>query len=71
MGLPVELIDALNISSADALDKSLNIVKTVFDKAKIEVSAQTLKGFQPGAGNTATKDYMSNLALRKAMKLPA
>ena len=70
MGLPVELLDALEMSSAEALDKSLNIVKTVFDKAKIEVSTQTLKGFQPGAGDLPTKDYVGDLALRKAMKLP-
>ena len=29
MGLPVELLDALNISSSEALEKSLNTVKAV------------------------------------------
>lgn len=31
MGLPVELLDALNISSSEALEKSLNTVKAVLE----------------------------------------
>lgn len=32
MGLPVELLDALNVSSPEALDRSLKAVKAAFDK---------------------------------------
>ena len=35
-GLPVELVDALNVSSPEALEKALSIVKTVMDKHKAD-----------------------------------
>ena len=47
-GLPVELVDALNVSSNEALEKALSIVKTVLDKYK---SVERLWGFLDKKGS--------------------
>ncbi|MCQ4735880.1 hypothetical protein, partial [Anaerotruncus colihominis] len=44
MGLPVELVDILNVSSLEALEKALSIVKTVMDKQKAEARPIKFKG---------------------------
>lgn len=72
MGLPAELVDALNVSSPEALDKALTIVKTAFDKHKSEASAPLIiSGATPVA--TATKApggaAGNDATLRKAMGL--
>lgn len=73
MDLPIELLDALNISSQEALEKSLTTIKNVFEKHKAK--PPVFRGFQPGAGIPLSKIphdelYGGEQGLRKAMQLP-
>ena len=47
MGLPAELVDALNVSSPEALEKALSTVKTVLDKYKSEARPMKFSGAKP------------------------
>lgn len=70
MGLPAELVDALNVSSPDALEKALNTVKTVFDNIKAEARPIKIRGARPAESLTGTPDGSNDAAFRKAMGLP-
>ncbi|MEY8313235.1 hypothetical protein AALA61_14935 [Oscillospiraceae bacterium 42-9] len=68
MGLPAELFDALNVSSSEALEKSLTTIKAVFEKYKSE--PPKFVGFQPGASMHPSRELLEEGDLRKAMRLP-
>ena len=64
-GLPVELVDALNVSSPEAL----SIVKTVMDKHKAEARPIKISGAKPAESLSHAKNT-GDSSLRKAMGLP-
>lgn len=68
-GLPVELVDALNVSSPEALEKALSIVKTVMDKHKAEARPIKISGAKPAESLSHEKNT-GDSSLRKAMGLP-
>lgn len=68
-GLPVELVDALNVSSPEALEKALSIVKTVMDKHKAEARPIKFSGAKPAESLSRTQQT-GDSSLRKAMGLP-
>lgn len=68
-GLPVELVDALNVSSPEALEKALSIVKTVMDKHKAEARPIKISGAKL-AENLSHAKNTGDSSLRKAMGLP-
>ena len=68
-GLPVELVDALNVSSPEALEKALSIVKTVMDKHKAEARPIKISGAKPAESLFHAKNA-GDSSLRKAMGLP-
>lgn len=69
-GLPVELLDALNVSSPEAMEKSLNTVKAVIDKIKAEASKPfTIHGAKPAEAGRSPQ-MGGDSQLRKAMGLP-
>ena len=70
MGLPVELLDALNVSSKEAMEKSLTTVKAVLDKRK--AAPPKFVGLQPGVATAMPRKVMAagNLEIRQAMRLP-
>ena len=68
-GLPVELVDALNVSSPEALEKALSTVKTVLDKYKSEARPIKISGTKPAESLCRAKDTGDG-SLRKAMGLP-
>lgn len=71
MGLPVELLDALNISSPEALEKSLNTVKAVLEKTKSEATPVKFHGMHPATPDRPkTNSSLNETDLRKAMGLP-
>ena len=66
--LPVELLDALNVSSPEAMDKGITTLKDVFDKIKGEAPPRKFYGTKPAeAGRSPQMD--GNSQLRKAMGL--
>lgn len=67
MGLPAELLDALNLSSQEAMEKALTTVKTVFDTYK--AAPPKFVGFQPGASGAMPDASGADAGLRKAMRL--
>lgn len=69
MGLPAELVDALNVSSPEALEKALSIVKTVMDKHKSEARPMKFSGAKPAESLSRTQQT-GDSSLRKAMGLP-
>ena len=69
MGLPVELVDVLNVSSLEALEKALSIVKTVMDKHKEEARPIKIRGAKT-AESLSGPPSTTNGSLRKAMGLP-
>lgn len=68
-GLPVELVDALNVSSPEALEKALSIVKTVMDKHKAEARPIKFRGAKATESLSHAKNT-GDSSLRKAMGLP-
>ena len=68
-GLPVELVDALNVSSPEALEKALSIVKTVMDKHKAEARPIKFRGAKAAESVSHAKNT-GDSSLRKAMGLP-
>ena len=69
-GLPVELVDALNVSSPEALEKALSTVKTVMDKYKAEAQPIKIIGGAKPAEVLSRAKYTGDGSLRKAMELP-
>lgn len=70
LGLPVELLDALNMSSPEALEKALTTVKTVFDKIKTEARPIQIRGAKAADSLSRIPDGTNDAAFRKAMGLP-
>lgn len=68
-GLPVELVDALNMSSPEALEKALSTVKTVLDKYKSEARPMKFSGAKPAESLSGVRNTGDD-SLRKAMRLP-
>ena len=68
-GLPVELVDALNVSSPEALEKALSTVKTVMDKYKAEAQPIKIIGGAKPAEVLCRAKYTGDASLRKAMEL--
>ena len=66
-GLPVELLDALNVSSPEAMEKAITTVKAVIDK--IKAAPPKFVGFQPGASGAKPDASGADAELRKAMRL--
>ncbi|MBS5621944.1 MAG: DUF4355 domain-containing protein [Clostridium sp.] len=69
MGLPAELVDALNVSSPEALEKALSTVKTVLDKYKSEARPMKFSGAKPAESLSGVRNTGDD-SLRKAMRLP-
>ena len=68
-GLPVELVDALNVSSPEALEKALSTVKTVLDKYKSEARTMKFSGSKLAESLSGVRNTGDD-SLRKAMRLP-
>ena len=69
-GIPLELLDALNMSSPEALEKSLNIVSTVLNKLKTEARPMKISGAKPAENPAGAPRSTANSDLRKSMGLP-
>ena len=69
-GLPVELLNALNVSSPEAMEKAITTLKGVIDKIKAEnPKAVRISGATAASEVTATPNG-ADAQLRKAMGLP-
>ena len=68
MGLPVELLDALDVSSAEALEKALKAVKMAFDKNNNGKSERHYEEYRLPDGKGEEENPLKQL--RKAMRLP-
>ena len=67
--LPVELLNALNVSSPEAMEKAITTLKGVIDKIKAEAPKPfTIHGATPASSSTATPSGVDS-QLRKAMGL--
>lgn len=71
-GLPTKLLDALNCTDKDALEKSIATIETVFNEYKEKSRGEIkFKGFQPGASSKLPDiGKTEDLAIREAMDLP-
>lgn len=68
-GLPVELLDALNVSSPEAMEKAITTVKAVIDKIKAEAPKPfTIHGAKPAEAGRRP-EVGADSQLRKAMGL--
>ena len=67
LGLPEELLEVLNISTPEAMEKALTTVKGLWNKREVSVV-----GAKPAVGNTEPRSTDAILMdnLRGAMKLP-
>lgn len=70
-GLPVQLLDALNCTDKETLEKSIATIETVFNEYKANATKQqTFKGFQPGiSAQMPNAGNVGDLGIRKAMGL--
>ena len=70
-GLPLELLDALNMSSPEALDKSLTILENIKPTDQTQtLQGMKFKGVSPGQGNLRDHhDGGPDTDVRKAMGL--
>lgn len=67
-GLPVELLDALNVSSPEAMEKAITTVKAVIDKIKAEAPKPVFRGAKPAEAGQRP-ELGTDTQLRKAMGL--
>lgn len=68
-GLPVELLDALNVFSPEAMDKAITTLKGVIDKIKAEAPKPfTIHGAKPAEAGRRP-EVGADSQLRKAMGL--
>ena len=68
-GLPVELLDALNVSSPEAMEKAITTLKGVIDKIKAEAPKPfTIHGAKPAEAGRRP-EVGADSRLRKAMGL--
>lgn len=71
-GLPVQLLDALNCTDKETMEKSIATIETIFNDYKANATKQVkFTGFQPGSGNTkpGADAATGDLEIRKAMGL--
>ena len=68
-GLPVELLDALNVSSPEAMEKAITTLKGMIDKIKAEAPKPfTIHGAKPAEAGRSPQ-MGGDSQLRKAMGL--
>lgn len=68
-GLPVELLDALNVSSPEAMEKAITTLKGMIDKIKAEAPKPfTIHGAKPAEADRSPQ-MGGDSQLRKAMGL--
>ena len=67
-GLPMELLDALNVSSPEAMEKAITTLKGVIDKIKGEARPVKFYGAKPAEAGRAPQTG-GDSQLRKAMGL--
>ena len=67
-GLPVELLNALNVSSPEAMEKAITTVKAVIDKIKAEARPVKFYGAKPAEAGRSPQ-MGGDSQLRKAMGL--
>lgn len=70
-GLPAELLDTLNCSDRETMEKSISTVEKIFNGYKANaISNIKFKGFQPGAsGKMPDAGATEDIEIRKAMGL--
>lgn len=74
-GLPVQILDALNCTDKETMEKSISTIETIFKEYKANATKHIkFKGFQPGGTEnkpTAEDDVSTggDLEIRKAMGL--
>ena len=68
LGLPTELVDALNVSSSEAMEKSLKILHETYSQHAADARKTKLSGVTPAMGTGKVPD--SNFELRQAFGLP-
>ncbi len=70
--LPVQLLDALNCMDKETMEKSIEIIETVFNEYKANATKQMkFKGFQPAVSQSVSgiSEVTDDLEIRKAMGL--
>lgn len=69
-GLPTELLDALNCTDKETMEKSIATVEKIFNGYKASAIKQIkFRGFQPGASGDIKPGAAGDLEIRKAMGL--
>ncbi len=67
-GLPVQLLDALNCTSAESLQKSISIIEESFKTKQTGATKVKLRGVVPGESDSDPRDK-SDHSIREAMGL--
>lgn len=67
-GLPVQLLDALNCTTQENLEKSIEIFEKVFNQKKKEAMQRSMKGALPG-GDNKDNSNPDDASIRQAMGL--
>lgn len=69
--LPMQILDALNCTDKETMEKSIATIETVFNEYKANATRNIkLKGFQPGASaGIPTAGELGDMEIRKAMGL--
>lgn len=69
--LPVQLLDALNCTDKETMEKSIATIETIFNDYKANVTKQIkFRGFQPGVSTQMpSEEAAGDLEIRKAMGL--
>ena len=69
-GLPTELLDALNCTDKETMEKSIATVEKIFNGYRASAIKQIkFRGFQPGASGDIKLGAAGDLEIRKAMGL--
>lgn len=71
-GLPVQLLDALNCTDKETMEKSISTIENIFNDYKADATKHvTFKGFQPAASNRPAENGApaGDAEIRKAMGL--
>ena len=66
-GLPVQLVDALNCTSKETLEKSISILEEALKENRKETSKVKFKGVSPGERRIDIPPASQDEALRKVM----
>lgn len=69
-GLPVQLIDALNCSDKETMEKSISVIEKVFNQYKTEcIKHNAPVGVSPAKGSSLSGGLSEDAKIRKAMGL--